>query len=216
MTTTVVLADDHPTFREGLRAVLETQPDLELLAECGSGEEAVTTGAELAPDVVLMDLLMPGMGGVEATRRLAAVSPHSRVVVLSMSGSDDSVFAALRAGARGYLLKEASPADIIAAVRAAGSGQAVFGAPVAARITAFFSGTVGAAMRPFPELSDRERQVLELVAQGCSNATIAHQLSLSLKTVRNHVSNVLTKMQAADRTQAAARARDAGLGNPSR
>lgn len=210
----VVVVDDHPTFREGLRSVLQVRAGIEVVGECACGEDAVRAAAETVPDVVLMDVLMPGIGGVEATRQITAMATRVPVVVLSMSGSDDSVFAALRAGARGYLLKEATPDEIVAAVRAAGAGHAFFGDAVAARITAFFAGTAASTVLPFPELSDRERQVLDLLARGCSNAELAHRLSLSPKTVRNHVSSVLTKLQAADRTQAAARARDAGLGRP--
>jgi len=215
--TVVVIVDDHPTFRQGLRAVLEVEPDIEVAGDFGNGEDAVTAAAEFAPDVVIMDLRMPGIGGVEATRRIISTSPHTNVLVLTMSDADENVFAALQAGARGYLLKEAAPADIIAAVRAVGAGQGVFGARIAARITAYFAG--GAATRdarPFPELSQREREVLDLLARGLPNAVIAHQLFLSPKTIRNHVSNVLTKLQVSDRAQAVARARDAGLGNPSR
>jgi DNA-binding NarL/FixJ family response regulator len=215
--TVVVIVDDHPTFRQGLRAVLEVDSDIEVVAESGNGEDAVTAATEFAPDVVIMDLRMPGIGGVEAARRIISASPHSNVLVLTMSDADENVFAALQAGARGYLLKEAAPTEIIAAVRAVSAGQGVFGARIAARITAYFSdGAAARDARPFPELSQREREVLELLARGLPNAAIAHQLFLSPKTIRNHVSNVLTKLQVSDRAQAVARARDAGLGNSSR
>lgn len=209
----VLVVDDHPTFREGLRSVLRSRPGIDVVGECADGETAVRLAADLQPDVVLMDVLMPGIGGVEATRRILAGNPQVAVVVLSMSGSDESVFAALRCGARGYLLKETAPEEIVAAVRAAGAGHAFFGDAVANRITAFFAGSVASQVRPFPELSEREREVLDLLARGCSNAELAHRLSLSGKTVRNHVSNVVAKLQVADRMQAAARARNAGLGS---
>ena len=176
----------------------------------------MTATAEFAPDIVIMDLRMPGIGGVEATRRIISTSPHTNILVLTMSDADENVFAALQAGARGYLLKEAAPAEIIAAVLAVSAGQGVFGARIVARITGLLAG--GAATRnarPFPELSQREREVLDLLARGLTNAAIAHQLFLSPKTIRNHVSNVLTKLQVSDRAQTVARARDAGLGKPS-
>ncbi|MEQ3554557.1 response regulator transcription factor [Pseudonocardia nematodicida] len=204
--------DDHPTFRMGVRAVLAAGAGVEVVGEGESGEQALELVASADPDVVLMDLTMPGIGGLEATRRLVSAGSRSAVVVLSMSGTDDSVFAALRSGARGYLLKEAPPEEILTAVRAAAAGQGFFGAGVAGRISAFFAGAAAASVRPFPELSGREREVLALLADGAGNAVIAHRLALSPKTVRNHVSSVLAKLQVADRAQAGARARDAGLG----
>lgn len=207
---TVVVVDDHPTFRAGVRAVLVTVPDIEVVGEGESGEQAIELVSALAPDVALMDLTMPGIGGLEATRRLV-VGTRTAVVVLSMSGADDSVFAALRAGARGYLLKESPPEEILTAVRAAAAGQGFFGAGVAGRISAFFAAAGANAALPFPDLSEREREVLALLADGAGNAVIANRLSLSPKTVRNHVSNVLAKLQVTDRAEAGAQAREAGL-----
>ncbi len=207
----VVIADDHPTFRDGLRAVLARAPDLVIVGEASSGEEALAAVAAKSPDVVVMDVMMPGIGGVEATRRLVADRPGIGVLVLTMSDADETVYAALRAGARGYLLKDVDAPDLVAAVRAVAAGQALFGPAVAARISTFFAA--GVAARPFPELSEREREVLELMARGLDNAGIAHRLHLAPKTVRNHVSAVLVKLHAAGRAQAVAQARDAGLGN---
>ncbi|GAA4997128.1 response regulator transcription factor [Pseudonocardia tropica] len=209
---TVVVVDDHPTFRTGVRAVLAAGAGVAVVGEGESGEQALELVVHTDPDVVLMDLTMPGIGGLEATRRLVAAGSRTAVVVLSMSGTDDSVFAALRSGARGYLLKEAPPEEILTAVRAAAAGQGFFGSGVAGRISAFFAGAAASSVRPFPDLSDREREVLALLADGAGNAAIAHRLVLSPKTVRNHVSNVLAKLQVADRAEAGARARQAGLG----
>jgi DNA-binding NarL/FixJ family response regulator len=213
---TVVVADDHPVFRDGLQTVLEDDPGLRVVAAVDSGAAAVEAVAALRPAVVLMDLHMPGVGGVEATARICAREGHPAVVVLTMSEDADSVFAALRAGARGYLLKEAGAEEITRAVRAAARGEAVFGPRVADRVLAFFASTGRArAAVPFPQLTEREREVLALVAEGADNATIARRLVLSDKTVRNHVSACLTKLQVATRAEAVAVARDAGLG-PSR
>jgi DNA-binding NarL/FixJ family response regulator len=210
---TVVVVDDHPVFRDGLQTVLEDDPGLRVVGAVDSGAAAVEAVAALGPAVVLMDLHMPGVGGVEATARICAREPHPAVVVLTMSEDADSVLAALRAGARGYLLKEAGAEEITRAVRAAARGEAVFGPRVADKVLAFFAsaGRVAAAV-PFPQLTDREREVLALVAQGADNATIARRLVLSDKTVRNHVSACLTKLQVATRAEAVAVARDAGLG----
>jgi DNA-binding NarL/FixJ family response regulator len=210
----VVVADDHPVFRDGLQTTLADEADISVVAAVADGDAAVEAVLAEKPDVVLMDLRMPGVGGIEATARIANERPETAVVVLTMSDDDDSVFAALRAGARGYLLKEADADDILRAVRAVGSGEAVFGPRIADRVIAFFSqaGLRGAAATPFPALTDREREVLDLVARGCDNPTIARRLFLSEKTVRNHVSSCLTKLQVASRAEAVAMARDAGLG----
>jgi DNA-binding NarL/FixJ family response regulator len=210
----VLIADDHPVFRDGLQMTLDDEPDITVVAAVADGESAVTETLKHEADVVLMDLRMPGGGGIAATAQIATQRPATGVVVLTMSDDDDSVFAALRAGARGYLLKEAESEDVLRAVRAVAAGEAVFGPRIADRVIAFFStaGLRGAAATPFPQLSDREREVLDLVARGCDNPTIARRLFLSEKTVRNHVSACLTKLQAATRAEAVAMARDAGLG----
>lgn len=208
--TRAVIVDDHPTFRKGLRAVLDQLDDVEVVGEARTGEEAVEVCAAVSPDVVIMDLLMPGIGGVEATRRLLREAADLHVLVLTMNHADESVYAALRAGARGYLLKDAAPDEIAAAVRSVATGTAVYGPAVAARIATFFTATDSPL--PFPELTDREREVVGLLAAGMDNAAIARRLHLSVKTVRNVVSVVLRKLQVADRTQAALRAREAGMG----
>ncbi|WP_308258132.1 response regulator transcription factor [Pseudonocardia lacus] len=211
----VLLVDDHAHFRSGLRALLATAPDLEICGEAATGEEAIAVVAVRQPDVVLLDITMPGMGGVAATRRIVAASPHARVLVLSMSDDDDSVFAALRAGARGYLLKGAGRAEILRSVRAVAGGEAIFGPTVAARLTTFLAAAPDRpAEPPFPGLTGREREVLDLLAAHLGTAQIAARLGLSDKTVRNHVSNLLAKLQVTDRAAAAAVARRAGLGGP--
>lgn len=209
----ILIADDHPLFRDGLRALLTAAPELELMGEATTGEEAITLAAELQPDVVLMDIQMPGRSGVEATRHIVQASPHIRVLVVTMFEDDRTVFAAMRAGARGYVLKGANYAEMLRAIQAVGSGEAIFSPSVAVRLTEYFATIQPVAPSPiFPELSDREREILDLIAQGRSNAEIAAHLILSPKTVRNHVSNVLNKLQVASRAEAIVRARDAGLG----
>ena len=209
----VLIADDHPVFRDGLRGVLDTMGTAEVVAEAATGTDAVQAAANLQPDVVVMDLHMPELGGIEATRRIVGASPHIAVLVLTMSEDDDSVFAAMQAGARGYLVKGAGPADIVRAVRSVASGDAIFGPGIAERVLRFFAAARSSAQPPaFPALTDREREVLELVARGEGNATIAHKLAVSQKTVRNHVSNIFLKLQVADRAQAIVRARQAGFG----
>jgi DNA-binding NarL/FixJ family response regulator len=209
----VLIADDHPFFRDGLRVLLEATPDTELVGEATDGDEAVALAAELRPDVILMDLRMPGIGGIEATRKILSESPHIGVLVVTMVEDDDSVFAAMRAGARGYLLKGADKEEMLLAIRAVGRGEAVFGPGIARRLTQYFAPRTRAAPRAvFPDLTDRERDILDLIAAGRNNQEIAGQLFFSLKTVRNYVSNILTKLQAVDRAQAIARAREAGFG----
>ena len=209
----VLIADDHPLFRDGLAALLRASPGTELAGAAVTGTEAVEMARQVQPDVVLMDLRLPGLNGIEATRQIVTDSPHTAVVVLTMFDDDDSVFAALRAGARGYLLKGADQEQIRRAVHAAAAGEAIFGAEIATRVIAYFTAQPGPAPAPVPQLTDREREILELVAQGRSNTTIAARLQLSQKTIRNNVSNILAKLQVADRAQAIVRARDAGLGH---
>ena len=209
----VLLADDHPVFRRGLRALLSSLEETVVVGEASDGADAVRLAAELAPDVVVMDLSMPGMNGVEATRGIVEDRSNTAVLVLTMSEDDDSVFAAMRAGARGYLVKGSDTDEVVAAIMAVGRGDAIFGPTVAQRILSFLTRPLSAYdEQMFPELSHREREVLDLIATGVSNADIARRLSLSPKTVRNHVSNVFSKLQVADRAQAIVRARAAGLG----
>ncbi|WP_228386399.1 response regulator [Ornithinicoccus halotolerans] len=206
----VVMADDHPTFRDGLRSVLGRADDIAVIGEAGTGEGAVELCAAQAPDVVLMDLQMPGIGGLEATRRLRAHHPGIAVLVLTMSDADESVYAALRLGALGYLLKDTPGPDIVEAVRRVAAGQALYGPAVAGRIAAFLNA--GPGPHPFPELTTREREVLDLMARGLDNAAIARRLVVSPKTVRNNVSAVFAKLHVATRAEAVVRAREAGLG----
>jgi DNA-binding NarL/FixJ family response regulator len=205
----VLIADDHPTFRDGLKLMIDAADDVEVAGEATTGAEAVVLATELVPDAILMDLQMPELNGIEATRQITAANPDIGVVVLTMFEDDDSVFAAMRAGARGYLLKGAQRDDILRAVRAIGSGEAIFGPAIAARLIDFFNATPRTL---FPELTDREREILALIAAGKSNSAIADELVLSLKTVRNHVSNIFNKLQVADRAAAIEKAREAGLG----
>lgn len=208
----VLIADDHPVFRGGLRALLATDPTIEVVAEAADGAEAIALTAREKPGVVLMDLHMPDRDGVDATREILQDRPDVAVLVLTMFDDDDSVFAAMRAGARGYLLKGTNQADIIRAVHAVGAGGAVFGPAVAQRVLEFFSHPQTRPAVAFPQLTDREREVLDLLAQGMPNSRIAARLSISEKTVRNHVSNIFTKLAVADRAQAVVRAREGGLG----
>ena len=213
----VLIADDHPHFRDGLRALLVSAPDLEVVGEAGDGEQAISLAAKLQPDVILMDLNMPGMGGIEATRRILRTSPHIAVLVISMFEDDDSVFTALQAGARGYLLKGALKAEILRSIRAVASGEAIFGPSIAKRLIQYFATPrPSAPPDAFPELTDREHEILALIARHDTNPEIAKRLYLSPKTVRNHVSNIFTKLHVSDRAQAIIRAREAGLGQDSR
>jgi DNA-binding NarL/FixJ family response regulator len=205
----VVVADDHPLFRQGLRSVIAAAGDMEVAGEAEDGEEAVALVARTRPDVVLMDLRMPRASGVEATRRILAADPGARVLVLTMHEDDDSVFAALRAGARGYLLKGSDEGEVLRAIRAVALGEGIFGPAIAARMAGYFGVR---PPEPFPDLTPRERAILTLIARGLGNQAIATELSLSLKTVRNHVSHVFTKLRVPDRAQAILAARAAGLG----
>ena len=210
----VVIADDHPVFRHGLRVLLEDL-GVEVVAEAADGEEAVAVTLRERPDVVLMDLQMPALTGIEATRRLIAADPEVRVLVLTMVADDDALFAAVQAGALGYVLKGAGQAEISRALSSVAQGEAVYGAPVARRLRAFFTAGAGVVAQPFPELTGREREVLELIAAGLPNTTIARRLFLSEKTVRNNVTSVFAKLRVRDRAEAVVKARDAGLGRSS-
>jgi DNA-binding NarL/FixJ family response regulator len=212
----IVLADDHPVYRDGLRALIDRSPDLELVGEASSGAEAIAMAASSSPAVILMDIRMPGMSGIEATRQILEARPEARILILTMSEDDDSLFAAMRAGARGYLPKDADSEDLVRAIRAVAVGEVIFGESIATRLQAFFKADRGRlATNPFPELTDREDEVLELIARGQSNSEIARRLEISDKTVRNHVANVFNKLRVADRSQAIVRAREAGLGRES-
>jgi DNA-binding NarL/FixJ family response regulator len=208
----VVIADDHAGFRSGLAALLAAQPAFELIGEASDGSEAVEMALALQPDVVLMDLAMPGLDGIAATRRIADTSPHIAVLVLTMADNDIAVFDALRAGARGYLLKGADRAELSRAIQAVAAGEAIFGPDVARRLMQFFASSPAIQTAAFPELSEREREILELIARGLSNQQIVDRLVISPKTVRNHVSNIFGKLQVRDRAEAVVRAREAGLG----
>jgi DNA-binding NarL/FixJ family response regulator len=209
----ILVADDHALFRDGLRALFMSVPDTEVVGEAATGEEAVKRAEELQPDVVLMDIQMPGVNGIEATRRIVRQSPHLGVIVVTMFEDDDSVFSAMRAGARGYVLKGADQDEILKVIRAVAGGEAYFGMEIARRLMGFFSGPKPpASAEAFPELTAREIEILDLIAKGRSNKEISRLLYISSKTVRNHISNVFAKLQVADRAQAIIRAREAGLG----
>jgi DNA-binding NarL/FixJ family response regulator len=207
--TRVLIVDDHPVFRDGLAGLLATLPEVEVAGTAGTAEDALAVLSEIMPDVVLMDINLPGASGVEATRRASQIAPAAAVLVISMVDDDDSVFAALAAGARGYVLKGASAAEITAALRTVAAGGAVFGAGIASRMLGRMPAQPSGPKRlpQHEDLTAREREVLDLLAEGASNRQIARSLGVSLKTVQNHVSRILDKLQAADRTQAALRAR---------
>ena len=208
----VIVADDHPIVRDGLRALIDATPGIELLGEATNGDEAIELARRVRPDVVLMDLAMPGRNGIDATREIAANGWASAVLILTMFADDESIFAAMRAGARGYLLKDAGHAEMVRAIQGLGSGEAIFGAGVAQRMVGFFARARALGVQPFPDLTDREREVLEELARGVGNATIAGHLGISVKTVRNHVSTILSKLMVVDRAHAIVRAREAGFG----
>ncbi|MBK8900642.1 MAG: response regulator transcription factor [Anaerolineaceae bacterium] len=200
---TVLLVDDHKVVRQGVRAFLQAQSDIEVVAEADSGETAVSLAAEHAPDVVLMDLVMPGMDGVTATRLVKAQSPRTQIIMLTSYHQDEHIFPAIRAGALSYLLKDIEPAALAEAVRQAAQGEAVLHPRVAARVVQELHGSRQESVNVFTELSDREMEVLRLIADGANNSSIAEQLVISEKTVKSHVSNILSKLHLADRTQAA-------------
>ena len=208
----VLIVDDHAPFREGLRALFISVPEIEVAGEAANGNDAILEATRLQPDVILMDIQMPGTNGIEATRLIQQSSPHIGVIVLTMFEDDDSVFAAMRAGARGYLLKGADQAEILRAIHSVGSGEALFGPGIARRLINYFAQLNVIPAHPFPELTEREREVLELIAQGLSNAEIAEKLVISQKTARNHVSNIFSKLQVADRAHAIVQARQKGMG----
>jgi|SRR5947209_322588 len=209
----ILLVDDHPLVRNGLRTLLTSLPDVVVAGEAANGEEAIVLATELKPDIILMDLHMPGLNGIEATRRIVQASPRIGILVLTMLEDDASVFAAMRAGARGYLLKGADQAEVLRAISVVAHGEAIFSPSIAQRLMQYFAN-----MQPilpqaaFPDLTEREREILGLIAMGKSNAEIAEDLVLSPKTVSNHVSNIFSKLQVVDRAQAVLRARQVGLG----
>jgi DNA-binding NarL/FixJ family response regulator len=214
----VLIVDDHTLFREGLSAILMNVADIEVVGEAGTGREAVTQVETLAPDVVLMDISMPDLNGIDATQQVLAVKPDTGIIMLTMLEDNDSLFAAMCAGARGYILKGADKAEVLKTIRAVADGEALFGPAIARRLTTFFRHSQGGrhqneAVSPFPDLTDREREVLELIAAGENNQEIARKLHISDKTVSNHISHIFDKLQVADRAQAIVKARQAGLGS---
>ena len=213
----VLIADDHAFYREGVRAFLSNTTNLEVVGEASNGDEAIQQAMELAPNVILMDLKMPGMNGIDATRRIHESDSKIGVLVLTMFDDDDSVFAAMRAGARGYLLKDADKDEVVRAIVAVERGEAIFSPAIAQRMIQYFSAAPAASSGKkqsgeFSELTERELEILNLIAKGDNNNTIANKLSLSIKTVQNYVSSILTKLQVTDRAQAIVRAREAGFG----
>ncbi|HXQ33813.1 MAG TPA: response regulator transcription factor [Anaerolineales bacterium] len=213
----VLIADDHAFYREGVRAFLSNTTNIEVVGEAGNGDEAITKAKELEPNVILMDLKMPGMNGIEATRHIHETNSTIGVLVLTMFDDDDSVFAAMRAGARGYLLKDADKDEVVRAIVAVERGEAIFSPAIAQRMIQYFSAAPSASSTrkqtdEFSELTERELEILNLIARGDNNNTIANKFSLSIKTVQNYVSSILTKLQVADRAQAIVRAREAGFG----
>jgi DNA-binding NarL/FixJ family response regulator len=208
---TVLIADDHPLFRKGMCSLLESLPDFEVIGEAASGKVAIQQAADLQPDIILMDLQMPEGSGLEAIRTITSQSPNIRILVVTLFEDDDSVFAALRAGARGYLLKDAEEDEMVRAIRAVVNNEAIFSPAIANRVLRYFAGQPALPKTLFPGLTDRERDILKLLAQGDNNAKIAEKLMLSQKTVSNYVSNIFSKLQVTDRAQAIIKAREAGV-----
>jgi DNA-binding NarL/FixJ family response regulator len=208
----VLIADDHTLFRAGLHALLNLFPDIEVVGEASTGEETITKAEVLQPDIILMDIQMPGVNGIEATRRIAQANPNIGIIVVTMFEDDSSVFSAMRAGARGYILKEAGEEEVLRAIRVVAQGEAIFGPAIARRLAHFFSKPHSEPNLVFPELTEREREILDLIARGETNPEIVQRLVLSPHTVRNHISNIFSKLQVADRAEAIIRAKEAGMG----
>ncbi len=214
-TLQVLIVDDHPLFRKGMRVLLESISDCIVIGEADTSEAAVELAIQLQPDLILMDLQMPGGSGLDATREITRMSPHIQILVVTLFEDNDSIFAALRAGARGYILKDTDEEEMIRAIQAVGNGEAIFSPSIANHLMDFFSSSRKQIPSDvFPELTNREREILELIAVGESNPSIAENLVISLKTVRNHVSNIYSKLQVVDRAQAVVKARESGLGKP--
>jgi DNA-binding NarL/FixJ family response regulator len=211
----IAIADDHPVVRDGLRALFASMPDVDLVAEATTGQEAIRAAVTVSPDVLVMDLRMPDLDGVAATTQITKVAPAVAVLVLTMFDDDESVFAAMRAGARGYLVKGATQAEISQAIASVAGGGVIFGPGVARRVLEYFATPPNRGRDPFPDLTRREQDVLDLIGAGLPNATIAHRLGLAPKTVGNHISSIFAKLQVATRAEAIIRARDAGLGRVS-
>jgi len=214
----VLIADDHALFREGVNAILKSVSDIEIVGEAGNGQDALTLASDLKPDVILMDIQMPDINGVEATQRILEIHSDVGIIIVTMLEDDDSLFSAMRAGARGYVLKGADKAEMLKSIRAVASGEALFGPAIAGRLLNLFHNNPSqpkseSLSTAFPDLTDREREILSFIARGDTNTDIAEQLTISLKTVRNHVSSIFNKLQVTNRAQAAIRARDAGLGH---
>ncbi len=211
-TVRVVLADDHPVYRLGLRSLLDSVEEVEVVGEATNGDEAVTAALQLQPDVVVMDLRMPGLDGIEATERITQASPDVAVLLLTYTDEDEPIIAALQKGARGYVLKDAGQDVILRAIQGVADGEMIFGASIAKRVGTLLGAGPPRSLRPFPELTSRQYEVLELMAQGLNNQVIARRISLGEKTVRNCVTDIYTRLRVADRGQAIIRAREAGLG----
>jgi DNA-binding NarL/FixJ family response regulator len=209
----ILIVDDHTLFREGVRAIFKAVSDIEIVGEAATGQEAIKKVLTLLPDIILMDIQMPDMNGVEATQQILKTHPKTGIIILTMLEDDDSLFSALRAGARGYVLKGADKAEMVRSIRAVANGEALFGPAIATRLTKFFNNPESRTRKSaFPDLTEREFEVLELIAETHNNQEIAEKLSITMKTVSNHISNIFNKLQVADRTQAIFKARDAGMG----